>query len=94
MIRNRYVYDFVIESKGEYDALAWASARWEGATVLYDTMHPPEDWDGETFPVTMSFQEHEMWVVKDAIEAEDAGFIPCLHENLNNRIQAMLDSVV
>jgi hypothetical protein len=89
-----YPYEFTIKSQGEYDALAWASARWDGATVLYDLMHPPEDWDGETFPAIMGFQEFEMWQVKDAIEAEDSGFIPCLCSDLNSRIQTMLDSVV
>lgn len=89
-----YTYSFTIESQGEFDALAWASARWDGATKLYDLMHPPEDWDGETFPVQMGFHEHEMWEVKDAIEAEDAGFIPCLADALNSRIMALVDSVV
>lgn len=89
-----YTYSFTIESQGEYDALAWASARWNGATVLYDLMHPPEDWEGETFPVEMGFREHEAWQVQQAIEEEDSGFIPCLCDELNSRIQSMLDSIV
>lgn len=91
---TKYAYSFTIESKGEYDALAWAAARWEGATKLYDLMHPPEDWDGETFPVEMGLAEHEAWQVQEAIEAEDAGFIPCLCDELNRRIMNMLAEIV
>jgi hypothetical protein len=90
----KYAYSFTIETAGEFQALAWASARWDGATKLYDLMHPPEDWDGETFPVVMGFLEHEAWEVQDAIESEDAGFIPCLCDGLNRRILAMLEGIV
>ena len=88
-----YPYSFVVESDDEYQALRWASVRWQGATVLYDLAHTPEDWDGETFPVTFSYKEHEVWEVQEAIEAEDAKVIPCLSSSLTRRIQTMLERI-
>lgn len=89
-----YPYQLTIESEAELDALEWAGARWEGAHVLYGHLHVPEDWDGATFPVVMGLAEHEAWAVRDAIEAEDAGVIPCLADALNGRIAAMLNSII
>lgn len=89
-----YAYTLTIESPDEFGALAWASARWEGARVLYDVMHSPDNWDGETFPAVFGLAEHEAWEVKEAIQAEDSGFIPCLSGELTNRIQALLESIV
>lgn len=91
---KQYPYSFTIASQGEFDALSWASARWESAAKLYDLMHPPEDWEGETFPVAMGLQEFEAWQVQESIEAEDFGFIPCLAEGLNGRIMDMLSKIV
>jgi len=95
-----YPYTFTVETAAEWDALQWASARWEGARVLYDLGHlaqwpgDSDDWDGESFPVTLGYEQWEAWQVQTAIEEEDAGFIPCLCDSLNDRIMTMLGRIV
>jgi hypothetical protein len=81
-------------TRDEFNSLAWCSARYESARILFDSMATPED---DEFPCEFRIPESVAWNARDAIAGdggdayEDGGFIPCLD---SPAIRALFESIV
>ena len=81
----------------EFRDLAWLSARYESARVLFDgkvlLTEATDDEEGTAIAV-YSIPEHVAWQFVEACEREDGGFVPCCAGTLGDKLIDILQTVV